>query len=109
MTIFVYKELTRNPEIRNTSVWVLLNIRRLERVKDAKFGTNVSNKKLLNAAKQNVRVTAFTISELQREKQQGGKGGRVKLPPNTPILGLTKNHCFVQCYMKHFAKDYLEF
>ena len=72
MTIFVYKELTRTLEVRNTPVWVLPNIWRLERVKDAKFGMN---KKLLNASKQNTRVTAFTVSELLREKQQEGKGG----------------------------------
>ena len=71
MTIFVYKELTRTLEVRNTPVWVLPNIWRLERVKDAKFDMN---KKLLNASKQNTRVTAFTVSELLREKQQEGKG-----------------------------------
>ena len=51
MTNFVYKVLTRNPETRNTPVWVLPNIWRLGGVRDTKFGTNVSNKKLLNAAK----------------------------------------------------------
>ena len=51
MTIFVYKELTRNPEIWNITVWVLANIWRLGRVRDTKFGTNVSNKMLLNAVK----------------------------------------------------------
>ena len=42
--ISFYKGLTRNLEIRNTSVWVLPNIWRL-------FSMNVSNKMLLNAAK----------------------------------------------------------
>ena len=51
MTIFFYKGLTRNPEIGNTPVWVLPNIWRLGRVRNTKFGTNVSNKMLLNAAK----------------------------------------------------------
>ena len=51
MTIFFYKGLTRNPEIRNTPVWVLPNICRLEEVRDTKFGTNVTNEMLLNAAK----------------------------------------------------------
>ena len=50
-TIFVYKGLTRNPEIGNTPVWVLPNIYRLNWVSDTKFGTNVSNEKLLNATK----------------------------------------------------------
>ena len=51
MTIFFYKGLTRNLEIGNTPVWVLPNIWRLGRVMDTKFGTNVSNRMLLNAAK----------------------------------------------------------
>ena len=50
-TILIYKGLTRNPEIGNTPVWVLLNIWRLGQVRDTKSGTNVSNEKLLNAAK----------------------------------------------------------
>ena len=41
--------LTRNPEIGN--VCVLPNIWRLGQVTDTKFGTNVSNKMLLNTAK----------------------------------------------------------
>ena len=48
MTIVGYKG---NPEIGNTPVWVLLNIWRLGSVRDSKFCTNVSNKKLLNTAK----------------------------------------------------------
>ena len=51
MTIFVYKGLTRNLEIRNTHIWVLPNIWRLAWVRDTTFGTDVSNKILLNAAK----------------------------------------------------------
>ena len=51
MTIFFCKGLTINPEIRNTPVWVLPNICRLGHVVDTKFGTAVSNKVLLNAAK----------------------------------------------------------
>ena len=47
------------------------NIWRLGRVRNTKFGTNVFNKMLLNPA--NARVTAFTISELWREHQQGDK------------------------------------
>ena len=52
MKIFFYKGLTRNPEIANTPVWVFPNIWRLwGQVRDTRFGTNVSNKILLNAAK----------------------------------------------------------
>ena len=51
MTIFFYKGLARNPEIGNTPVWDLPNIWRLGQVIDTKFGTIVSNRMLLNAAK----------------------------------------------------------
>ena len=51
MTIFLNKGLTRNPEIGNTSIWVLLNTWRLGWVRDIKLGRNVSNKMLLNTAK----------------------------------------------------------
>ena len=51
MAILFYKRLTRNLEIRNTPVWVLHNIWRLGQVRDTKFGMNISNKILLNAAK----------------------------------------------------------
>ena len=46
-----YEVLTGIPEIRNTPVWVLVNIWRLRRVRDIKFGTHVSNKMLLYAGK----------------------------------------------------------
>ena len=46
-----YKRLTRNPKIGNTAVLALLNIWRLGQVRDTKFGTNVSNKELLDIAK----------------------------------------------------------
>ena len=45
------RDLTRNPEFGNTPIWVLSNIWRLEQVGNIKFGTNVSNKILLNDAK----------------------------------------------------------
>ena len=51
MTISFYKGLTRNPEIKNTPVWVLPNIWRLRQVEDTKFNEIVSNKILLHAAK----------------------------------------------------------
>ena len=70
MTILFYKGLTRNSEIGNIPVWILPNIWRLGWVSDTKFGTNFSNKMLLNAT--NARITAFTVSELLRENQQRG-------------------------------------
>ena len=51
MTTFVYKGLTRNPEIENTLVGILPNIWRLEQVMDTRFCANTSYKLLLNAAK----------------------------------------------------------
>ena len=70
MTIFLYKGLTRNPEIGNTPVWVLPNTWRLGQARDTKFDTNVSNEILLNPAK--TKITGITIFELLRENQQGG-------------------------------------
>ena len=62
MTIFFYKGLTGNPEIRNTTVYVLPNIWRLGRVRDTKFGTTVSNKMLLNAAECSLAQTAADLT-----------------------------------------------
>ena len=84
MSIFFYKGLTRNPEIGNSPVWILLYVGRLGRVREIKFVINVTNKMLLNAAG----VTAFTISELLKENQQGAE--EVKLPRPPPRLGLMK-------------------
>ena len=81
MTIFFYKGLTRNPEIGNSPVWILLYVWRLGRVREIKFVTNVTNKMLLNAA----RVTAFTIFELLKENQQGRRGGGKITTPATQI------------------------
>ena len=51
MIIFFYQGLTRNLEIKDTLVWVLLNIWKPRWVRHTKFGTDVFNKMLLNAAK----------------------------------------------------------
>ena len=69
MTIFVYKKLTRNPEIANTQFWVLPNIWRPRQIRDIKFGRNT----LLKCSRmhKNVRFPAFTVSELLRENEQG--------------------------------------
>ena len=50
-TISHYKGLTRNPKIGNTTSWILPNTCGLGKVRDTKFGTDISNKKLLNTAK----------------------------------------------------------
>ena len=51
MVIYFYKGLTRNSEIGNTPVQVLPSICILGQIRDTKFGMDVSNKILLNAAK----------------------------------------------------------
>ena len=58
MTIFVYKGLTKNLEIGNTTAWVFLNIWRPGQVMDTKFGMTLSNEMLLNV---------FNDSELLRK------------------------------------------
>ena len=80
MTIPFNKGLTRNLEIGNSPIWVLSNVWRLGRVTNTKFGTNVSNKILLNAAKcQGCSLYRFWVI---RGKPTGG----VKLPlPPTQI------------------------
>ena len=86
MTIFFYKRLTRNPEIGNTPVWVLPNIWRLGRVMDTKFGMNVSNRMLLNAAKfQGYSSYRFWVIK----GKPTGEG--VKLPHPPPRLGCELN------------------
>ena len=82
LIISFYNGLTRNPEIGNNPVWDLQNIWRLGKVGDTKFGTNVSNKILLNTAKyQGHSFYRFWVIK--------GKptGVEVKLP-NPPRLGL---------------------
>ena len=87
VAIFFYKGVTRNPEIGNNPIWVLPNIWRLGQV-------GIPNLARMSLIKcywmlQNDRVTAFTVSELLREIQQGG----VKLPPPPPTpprLGLMR-------------------
>ena len=51
MKIFLDEGLIRNPDIGNIPVWVSPSIWRVGRFRDSKFGTNVSNEMLLNAAK----------------------------------------------------------
>ena len=78
LTIFFYKGLTRNPEIGNTLVWVLPNIWRLGQVEDTKISTNVSNKKLLNAAKW-PGYSCYCFWVIKGKKQEGG--GKITPPP----------------------------
>ena len=88
MTIFFYKGLTRNREIGNTSVWVFPNNLRLGWVRDTKFGTNVSNKMLLNAVKfHSYSFYHFWVIKGKSTWRERGGGGNY--PP--PRLGLICN------------------
>ena len=92
MTIFVYKGLTRNPEIGNTPIWVLPNIRKLGQVRDNKFSKNVSNIKLQGAA------TCQGYSFYRFWVIKGKTTGGVKLlpPPHTH----TYTHTYTQIRVK---------
>ena len=73
MTISFYKGRTRNLEIGNTTVWVLPSILRL----GGKL--EIPNLALTCQTKcywmlQNAAITAFNVSALLRENQQGGGG-----------------------------------
>ena len=79
-TTFVYKGLTWNPQIGNTDVCVWPHIWRLRWVRDTTFDTNVSNKKLLNAAKcQGCSFYPFWVIK-------GKLTGAAKLPPPSSTL-----------------------
>ena len=82
MTIFFYKGLTRNPEMRNPLVWVLPNIWRLGQVMGTKLGTSISNIILLNAAK--------FQSLLSYYEKSNWRGDKITPPPPTPRLGLSQ-------------------
>ena len=90
MRVFAYKELTRNPNIGNTPVGILPNIWRLGQVRDTKFGTNVFNKKLLNAAK--FQGYSFCRFWVIKRKQTGSKIAPPPLPPNTQTHTHTHTH-----------------
>ena len=88
MTIFFYKKLTRNPEIGNTPVWVLHNIWGLGRVMDTEFGTNVSNRILLNAEKfQGYSFYGFWVIKGKPTVTPPPQ----RPPPLTPRLALNEN------------------
>ena len=69
----LYGSCTRNSKIENTLVWILSNILGLGYVKDTKFSMDVSNEKLLRKllALKSSNVTAFTVSELCWDSEQG--------------------------------------
>ena len=88
MTISFYKGLTKNPDIPNTPLWGLPNIWWLGQVRNTKFGRNVSNKILLNAAKcPSCSFYRFWVIK-PTEVGGGGGGGRgLKIKHPHPQLG----------------------
>ena len=92
---FFYKELTRNPKIRNTPVWRLPNIWGFGRVRDTKFGINVSYKILRNVAKcQDYSFYRFWVIKGKLTRGGGGQGqgrGRITALPPPLRLGLREN------------------
>ena len=90
MTIFVYKRLTRNPEIKYNSAWVFSNTSILGQISDSKFFTNVCNKMLLGTAK----CQGYSFYRFWGIK--GKLTGWVKLPiPFPPRIGLIKSSNFI--------------
>ena len=83
MTIFIYKAFDQN--FSKSPVWNLPNICELRRVKDTKFGMNVSNGSYLTL--HGWKATVFAIFELFCKKKQG-KGALKCSPPPPPKLGL---------------------
>ena len=84
VSLFFYKGFTRNPEIKNISIWVLPNTCRLGRSMDTKYADIF----LVNRywMLQNTIVTFFIVSELLRGNQQRGGGGeRGEIKPSTHI------------------------
>ena len=83
MTIFFYKGLSRTLEIGITPLWVLPNIWRLGQVRDTKFGTNVTNKILLDAAKcQGYSFYHFwVIKGKSTGTGDGGRADKITPPP----------------------------
>ena len=92
--VSVVNFLTENPEIGSTPIWVLPSTWRLRRVSDTKFGTNVSDEMLLNAAKcQGYSFYCFWV--IKGKSTGGGAEGKIPTPPPPPPpppprLGLIK-------------------
>ena len=79
ITIFLYEGSTRSLEIGNTSVWILPNIWRLEKIRDTKFW-QMSLMKCYWML-QNTRVTAAMVSDSLRKNQRRSK---ISPPPPPP-------------------------
>ena len=90
---FFYKELTRNPKIRNTPVWRLPNIWGFGRVRDTKFGINVSYKILRNVAKcQDYSFYRFWVIKGKLTRGGGAGAGWNYRPPTTTQIRFKREH-----------------
>ena len=89
MTVFVYKRLTRNSEIKNTPVLVFPNIWSLGKLEIPNLA-QMSVKKVIESFKMLVLqlLPFFTIFELLGENQQG----LAKTPPLTHTQTHTHKH-----------------
>ena len=76
MAIFIYKEL-KSQIIGTIPIWVLPNNWRLKQVRNTKFGTNVSKKMLLNAAK----CQGYTFYHLWVIKEKPTVESKITLTP----------------------------
>ena len=111
MTISFYKGFTRNLEIRNTPVWVLPNIERMRRIKDIRFRISLIK---CYWKLQNIRNTAFTVSELWMGNQQVEGGGGLSPSPlgvNYPShsIGFLSFYCFSFSCVKSVQDDVANF
>ena len=93
ITIFFYKGLTRNPEIRDTSVWVLPNIWRLGRVRNTKPSTNSSDKIVLNAAK----CQGYSFYRFWVIKEKPTREGKSIPPPPSQIRVNNERRAWMVC------------
>ena len=89
LLFFHHKGLTRNPETRNTLVWIFPNIWKLGQVRNTKFGTNVSNEILRNAPKCQS-YSFYRFWEI-KGKPTGGKTTPLVLPPPSFITERVKS------------------
>ena len=86
--IYFYKGWTKNTEIEKKNILVLPNIWRLEQVRDTKFGTDIFNEMLLNAAK----CQGYNFYRFWGIKGKPTGAGGGKITPLPPHLKPTTPH-----------------
>ena len=94
------------------SVWILPNIWRLKWVRDTKFGTNVSNKMLLNAGKyQGYRFYHFWVSKGKPTERVNLTPAptKIKVKSLKMLLEITKNLTRILKRSLMIEFNYMEF